>query len=93
MFVDTDRLEGAVPLVGATASQVWSSEAVKLSEPPPEFVTFTVCAAGFAPPWVPLNARLVGATERAGPGLTVSVTSTVFGEPEAPAAVTVMGVV
>ncbi len=41
---------GAVPLAGATASQAWSSDAVKLSDPPPVFVTFTVCAAGFAPP-------------------------------------------
>ena len=70
------------------------SETVKLSEPPPVFETFTVCAAGFAPPCVALNARLVGATDRTGvAGLTVRVTSTVFGEPEAPAAVTVIGVV
>ena len=90
MFADTDGLEGAVPLAGATVSQVWSSDAVKFSEPPPVFVTFTVCAAGLAPPWVALNARLAGVTARAGAGLTVRVTSMVLGEPEAPAAVTVM---
>ena len=72
------------------ASQAWSSDAVKLSDPPPVFVTFTVCAAGFAPPWVALNARLVGATDSTGvAGFTVSVTATVFGEPEAPAALIV----
>ena len=58
------------------------------------FVTLTVCAAGLAPPCVALNARLVGATESTGvAGFTVRDTATVFGEPEAPAAVTVIGVV
>src|SRR5688572_20072455 len=94
MFGDTERPAGAVPPAGLRAGQDWLSEALKLSEPPPVFETFTVCAAGFAPPCVALNARLVGATDRTGvAGLTVRVTSTVFGEPEAPAAVTVIGVV
>ena len=54
------------------------------------FVTFTVCAAGLAPPWVALNARLVGATDNTGvAGFTVRDTATVFGEPDAPAAVMV----
>jgi hypothetical protein len=79
MFADTESVEGALPLAGAAASHVWSSDAVKFNVPPPEFVTLTACAAGFAPPAVALNARLAGATESVGPGLTTSVTSTVFG--------------
>ena len=90
----TDSEPGAVPLAGVTASQGWLSDAVKLRLPPPEFVTFTVWAAGFVPPWVPLKVRLAGATASTGvAGFTVSVTSTVLGEPVAPAAVTVTGAV
>ena len=39
-----------MPLAGATVSQVWLSDAVQFSVPPPVFETFTVCAAGLAPP-------------------------------------------
>ena len=57
--------------------------------PPPVFETFTVCAAGFAPPAVAVNDTR-GRTANTGvAGFTVSVTATVFGEPVAPAAVTV----
>ena len=63
---------------------------VQLSVPPPVLDTFTVCAAGFAPPAVPVNDRVAGATASTGVGgFTVSVTATVFGEPVAPVAVTV----
>ena len=52
-------------------------------------------AAGDAPPAVPLNDSVAGVTDSAGGvgGSTVNVTATVFGEPVAPAAVTVMSVV
>ena len=55
-------------------------------------VTATVLAAGLAPPTVAVKARLAGETDSAGGGggSTVSVTGIVFGEPVAPAAVTVM---
>ena len=46
-------------------------------------------AAGLEPPSVPLNARLPGVTDRAGPGgggVTVSVTGITRGEPVAPVA-------
>ena len=55
-----------------------------LSVPPPVFDTFTVWAAGFAPPAVAVNERLAGASPPAA-GFTVSVMATVFGEPVAPA--------
>ena len=67
-LTDADSAAGALPLAGETASQVWSSDAVKLSEPPPLFVTFTVCAAGFAPPAVAVNDRLAGETASTGVG-------------------------
>ena len=68
---------------------------MKLSVPPPVFVTFEASAPpGSHRPAVALNARLAGATDSTGvAGFTVSVTSTVLGEPEAPAAVTVIGAV
>ncbi len=57
-------------------------------------MTLTVWAAGFAPPWVALNDSVAGATFSTGvDGLTVSVTSIVFGEPLTPGAVTLIWVV
>ena len=74
-----------MPLAGDTLNQVWLSDAVQFNVPPPVFDTFTVCAAGLAPPAVAVNDRLAGATANTGDaGFTVSVTSTVFGEPVAP---------
>jgi hypothetical protein len=49
-------------------------------------------AAGSEPPWVAVNASVEGVTDSAGGGggSTVSVTVTVFGEPLAPEAASVM---
>ena len=53
MFTDTDSARRRAADAGDTLSQVWLSDAVQFSVPPPVFVTFTVCAAGFAPPQSP----------------------------------------
>src|SRR5256714_9770465 len=63
------------PLVGERLSQLALSEAVQFIVPPPALVTVSVLAAGLDPPAVPLNARLVGDTERAG-GETVPLLKT-----------------
>jgi hypothetical protein len=81
-----------VPLPGETLSQVALSDAVQLIEPLPVLLTETVFAAGSLPPTVAVNARVAGVTDKTGGGggSTVSVTVTVFGEPVAPAAASVM---
>ncbi len=85
---------GAVPLAGLRASQLADSAAFQFRVPPPTFVTSKLCAGGLAPPWVAVKDMLVRDTaSEGGAGLTVSTTSTVFGEPIAPAEVTVIGVV
>lgn len=58
MFVVIVRVDGAVPDEGVTEIQGALDVAVQLSVPPPVFVMFTVCAAGFVPPAVELNVRL-----------------------------------
>src|SRR2546423_13589065 len=63
------------PLVGERLSQLALSEAVQFIVPPPALVTVSVLAAGLDPPAVPLKARLVGDTERAG-GETVPLLKT-----------------
>src|SRR5258708_2685950 len=80
------------PLPGDTLSQVTFSDAVQLIEPEPVFETLTVLAAGSVPPTVAVNASVAGVTDSTGGGggSTVSVTVTVFGEPVAPAAASVM---
>ena len=63
------------------------SVAVHASAPAPTVIVF---AAGEAPPATAENDRLEGVTVNVGGGgSTVNVTAMVFGEPEAPAAVTV----
>jgi hypothetical protein len=91
----TVSVAGAVALAGVTVSHAASSDAVTSKVPLPPFVTDTVFAAGLAPPCVALNARVVGETASAGGagGSTVKVTGIVFGDPDAPAAVTVTSVV
>ena len=87
----SDGVTVSVPPDPETLSHETFSDAVQLN-PPAE--TSTVLAAGLAPPCVPVNDRLDGATVSGGAGgPTVSVTGTVFGEPVAPAAVIVMSVV
>src|SRR5919205_1135927 len=95
MFGATDSVAGAVAVAGVTVSHDASSETLTSSEPLPVLVTDAFCAAGFVPPCVALNGRLVGVTDSAGGvgAATVNVTGIVFGEPPAPAAVTVMLVV
>ena len=88
MFVDTDRLAGAVPLAGVTASQVWLSDAVKLSVPRPCSRRSPSARPGSPHP-VAVNARSWATDSTGVAGFTVRVTATVFGEPDAPAAVTV----
>ena len=84
-----------VPLPGERLSQLALSDAVQSIDPPPVLVTDSVLAAGLDPPCVALNDRLAGDTDNAGgvAGSTVSVTAIVFGDPDAPAAVTVTSVV
>ena len=55
-----------VPLAGDRPSQLALSEAVQLMLPPPVLLTDSVLAAGFGPPAVPLNDRLVGLTDSDG---------------------------
>ena len=64
----TDRLEGAVPLAGVTASHVASSDAVNDSVPAPVLATDRFWAGGLAAPWVAPNDRLAGVTDSAGGG-------------------------
>src|SRR3954451_12875682 len=81
-----------VPPVGDTLSHAAFSDAVQLIEPEPVFETLTVLVAGLLPPTVAVNASVAGVTDNTGGGggSTVSVTVTVFGEPVAPAAASVM---
>jgi hypothetical protein len=81
-----------VPLAGDTLSHDAPSDAVQSSEPPPVLETDSVLAAGFAPPWVAEKDSAEGDTDSAGGvgGSSVSVTVTVLGEPDAPAAASVM---
>ncbi len=82
-----------VPLPGETDSHGTPSEADQLSVPAPVFATSIVFAAGEAPPEVPLKDSAAGDTESTGGGgSTTNVTGIVFGEPLAPAAVTVTSV-
>src|SRR5919197_4047124 len=57
---------GAVPLPGDAESHGLSSEAAKLSVPPPVLDTVKVFDAGFDPPATPLNDSEDGLTESAG---------------------------
>jgi hypothetical protein len=69
-----------------------SSVAVHSSVPPPVLATVSVFGSGDVPPSTPPNARLAGVTDSSGPGgggSMVSVTGTIRGEPEAPAALIV----
>jgi hypothetical protein len=64
MFADTESACGAVPLAGATLSQVLSLVAVNVRVPPPVFVTFTLPGAGFVPPAVAVKETVWGETDR-----------------------------
>jgi hypothetical protein len=95
VFTDTTSVLGAVPEVGVTLSQlppdVVDALADHVSVPPPAFVNETFCAAGLAPPAVPLKVSVAGVKAIAGPGgFTLSVTATVCGVLVAPGAVTVI---
>jgi hypothetical protein len=85
-----------VPLAGESDSHVASSLAVQFRVPPPVLVTEIVFAAGLAPPCVAENDKLAGEADNTGGvggGSSVSVTGIVFGDPVAPAAVTVTSAV
>ena len=84
-----------VPLPGATLSQLALSDAVQSIVPPPVFAHRQRLRRRARAARVALNDRLAGVTESAGGvgGSTVNVTGIVFGEPVAPAAVTVTSVV
>ena len=78
---------------GDTANHVESLVAVKLSDPDPVLVTFTVIGAGFVVlPCVALKVRLVVESDSVGGGGTVTVNVTVMtaGDDSAPGAVTVI---
>jgi hypothetical protein len=62
----TLRSRGALPLAGVTESHPASSVAVKGRMPPPVLATFSVFAAGLAPPAVALKLSDDGATLNAG---------------------------
>ena len=92
---DTCNVCGAVPLVGLAESQEESLTAVKVSVPPPVFVTFTDVAAGFVLlPCVALNESVVVESDKTGGGApgaaTLKVTVTVAGESCTPVAETVI---
>ena len=50
MLTATVRACGVLPLAGEAVSQELSDTTVKLNEPVPVFVTFTVLEAGLPPP-------------------------------------------
>ena len=81
-----------VPLAGDRLSQPRSPTPSSPAMPPPVLEIDSVLAAGLAPPSVAANDSAAGDTDSAGGvgGSTVSVTVTVFGEPVAPAAASVM---
>jgi hypothetical protein len=84
---------GAVPLAGVTESHAESLLAVKLSEPPPVFVTFTEAGVGFAPPCVALkdSARELTASEGGvDAAATLNVAVIVAGDPCTPEEATVI---
>jgi hypothetical protein len=54
------------PEAGLTVSQRAFSLALQVSVPPPVFAMLMVCAAGLAPPALPVKARLVGLSPMAG---------------------------
>src|SRR6187549_3452118 len=62
----TVMVPGAGPLLGETLIHDWSSDAVQFIVPPPVLVTESSLAAGFVPPAVAVNDRLVGVTDSAG---------------------------
>jgi hypothetical protein len=67
------------PEVGLTVSQEAFSLALQLSVPPPVFAMLIVLATGFAPPTLPVKARLVGLSPIAGVVLPLAVTAMVIG--------------
>ena len=68
MFADTVNDAGALPLTGDTDNHDASSDALKLNDPVPVFVTDNVCPAGLAPPAVPANDNDPGDTDNTGCG-------------------------
>lgn len=94
MFTVTCNVCGAVPLAGEPVSHVLSLATVKLNVPDPVLLMFEVAAEGLLPPSVALNEIVVGETANTGCGgggtETVRLTVTIFGEPWAPAEVTVI---
>jgi hypothetical protein len=64
--VVTCSVWGAVPVEGATESQLESLPAVKVSVPLPVFVTLSDDAAGVGPPMVYVNESEAGVTDRIG---------------------------
>jgi hypothetical protein len=55
---------GVVPELGDALSQLLSLVAVKLSDPVPVSVTFTVAGDGLLPPMVAENGTVAGETDR-----------------------------
>lgn len=85
LLIETERLEGAVPLVGLRISQFCEALAVQLRVPGPLLLMATFCA-GATPPTVVLKARLVGETDKMGVAdepVTVSWKSAVLVKPAA----------
>jgi hypothetical protein len=58
VFTVADGVAAPVPLTGATVSQVWLSETLQLSVPPPVLEMLKVWPEGLAPPAVALKVFL-----------------------------------
>ena len=66
-----------VPEPVARVNQPIFSLALQFKVPPPVLLMLSVCAAGLLPPWIAVNARLVGLAPRAsGTGAAVTVKET-----------------
>ena len=69
-----------VPEPAVRVNQPVFSLAVQVKVPPPVFLMLSVCAAGLLPPWIAVNARLMGLALMAGgtgAAVTMKVTGTV----------------
>ena len=66
-----------VPVPALRANQPVVSLALQFKVPPPVLLILSVCAAGLLPPWIAVNARLVGLAPMAGgTGAAVTVKET-----------------
>ena len=80
-----------VPVPALRVNQPVVSLALQVKVPPPVLLILSVCAAGLLPPWIAVNARLVGLAPMAGgTGAAVTVKETGIVTGVAPDALRIM---